>query len=125
MLNEEQEFQDMNKTFIVLIPKCKNPSSPKDFRPISLFNMIMKIVTKTIANRLKALLPAVIDEEQSAFVKGRLITDNTLIAMECFHWMKKKKKGKKGVMALKLDMSKAYDRIEWSFVWCPSVYGLS
>jgi hypothetical protein len=76
----------------------------------------MKIVTKVIANRLKATLPDVIDIEQSAFVQGRLITDNALIAMECFHWLKKKRKGKNGVMALKLDMSKAYDRIEWSFV---------
>lgn len=76
----------------------------------------MKIITKVIANRVKQTLPEVIDMEQSAFVQGRLITDNALIAMECFHWLKKKRKGKKGVMALKLDMSKAYDRLEWSFV---------
>jgi cytochrome c-type biogenesis protein CcmE len=56
----------------------------------------MKIVTKVIANKLKATLPDVIDVEQSVFVQGRLITDNALIAMECFHWLKKKKKGKKG-----------------------------
>lgn len=76
----------------------------------------MKIITKVVANRLKHTLPDVIDLEQSAFVQGRLITDNALIAMECFHWLKKKKKGKNGVMALKLDMSKAYDRIKWIFV---------
>jgi hypothetical protein len=78
--------------------------------------VVLKLVTKVIANRLKPILPEIIDEEQSAFVQGRLITDNALIAMECFHWMKKKTKGKKGLMALKLDMAKAFDRIEWPFV---------
>ena len=78
--------------------------------------MSIKIVTKVIANRIKSILPEVIDAEQSGFVEGRLITDNGLIAIECFHWLKKKRKGKKGMMAVKLDMSKAYDRIEWPFV---------
>lgn len=45
----------------------------------------MKIVTKVITNRIKAILPNIIDEEQSAFVKGRLISDDALIAMECYH----------------------------------------
>lgn len=76
----------------------------------------MKIVTKSLANRIKVILPEVIDVEQSGFVQGRLITDNGLIAIECFHWLKKKRKGKKGMMVVKLDMSKAYDRIEWNFV---------
>lgn len=80
--------------------------------PISLCNVIMKIIIKMIANRLKPLLPEVIDEEQSAFVHGRLITDNSLVALESFHWMKNKRKGKNGFMALKLDMAKAYDRLE-------------
>ena len=78
--------------------------------------IIMKIVTKTIANRIKLILPDVVDEEQSAFVTRRLITDNALIAMECFHWLIKKTKGKKGMMALKLDMAKAYDKMEWGFI---------
>jgi hypothetical protein len=50
------------------------------------------------------------------FCARRLITDNGLIAMKCFHWLEKNRKGKKGMMAVKLDMSKAYDRIEWCFV---------
>jgi exonuclease III/ribonuclease HI len=116
ILNHNEQPHAINNTFVVLIPKGKNPSSPKDYRPISLCNVVMKIVTKVIANRLKQTLPDVVDMEQSAFVQGRWITDNALIAMECFHWLKKKKKGKKGTMALKLDMSKAYDRIEWPFV---------
>ncbi|XP_045797887.1 uncharacterized protein LOC123892085 [Trifolium pratense] len=62
------------------------------------------------------ILPDVVDEEQSAFFKGRLITDNSLIAMECFHWLNKKVKGKRGTMALKMDMAKAYDKMEWAFI---------
>jgi hypothetical protein len=116
ILNDEIDSKEINKTYIALIPKCKNPNSPKQFRPISLCNVIMKIATKTIANRLKCILPDVVDEEQSVFVKGRLITDNALVAMECFHWLKKKTKVKKGMMALKLDMAKAYDRMEWPFI---------
>lgn len=116
ILNEGRSPESINKTFIALIPKCKNPNSPKHFRPISLCNVTMKIVTKVIANKVKCILPDIVDEEQSAFVIGRLITDNALVAMECFHWLKKKTKGKKGMMALKLDMAKAYDRVEWPFI---------
>lgn len=79
ILNNERSPEDIKRTFIVLIPKCKNPSTPKDFRPISLCNVVMKIVTKTIANRLKHTLPSVVDEEQSAFIQRRLITDTHLI----------------------------------------------
>lgn len=102
----------MNKNFIILIPKCENPKYPKEFRPISLCNVVMKIISKTIANCVKQILPEIIVVEQSVFVNGRLIMDNARIAMECFHWLKKKSKGKKYVMALKLDMSKAYDRMK-------------
>lgn len=116
ILNNNASPAEINKTFLVLIPKGKNPTAPKDYRPISLCNMAMKIITKVVANRIKHTLPDVIDMEQSAFVQGRLITDNAPIAMECFHWIKKKKKGKKWVIALNLDMSKAYERIEWSFM---------
>lgn len=94
----------------------KNPTRAKDFLLISLCNVVMKLVTKAIANRIKSVLPTAIDEEQISFFKGRLIKDNALIVMECFHWMKKKTKGKRVVMALKLDMSKSCDKIEWPFV---------
>lgn len=89
---------------------------PKDFRSIAQCNIIMKPVTKTIVNRVTQVLPDIIDEAQGVFVKRILITDNALIALECFHWMRKKMEIERKVMALKLDISKVYDRIEWDFM---------
>lgn len=116
ILNDHQNPTDVNYTYITLIPKTSNAIYPSQFRPISLCNVTMKIVTKCIANRLKMVQPSLIDETQSAFVPDRLITENALIAFEAFHYLKHKTKGKKGHLALKLDMMKAYDRMEWRFL---------
>ena len=72
--------------------------------------------SKAIANRLKPLLNSIISETQSAFIADHLITDNILIAFESLHHMKNSCSGKKGFIAMKLDMSKAYDRVEWVFL---------
>ena len=114
-LKDGSLLKKINHTHICLIPKVKNPESVKDFRPISLCNVIYKLIAKVLANRLKKILPDIISETQSAFVPGRLISDNILIAFETLHHMKLMK-GKQGYMALKLDMSKAYDRVEWAFL---------
>jgi hypothetical protein len=84
ILNNGGNPDSYNDTFICLIPKHKNPTSPVDYRPIALCNVMLKIITKTIANRIKTILPEVISPQQSAFLPGRLISDNTLIAFETF-----------------------------------------
>ena len=106
----------INYTYITLVPKIKNPEKMSDFRTISLCNVIYKIVSKILSNRLKKVLSHVISESQSAFVPGRFINDNVLVAFEVMHTMSLKRKGKRGHMAPKLDMSKAYDRVEWCFL---------
>lgn len=109
---------DINYTHVALIPKVKNPSKMTDLRPISLCNVSYKLISKVLANRLKVILPDNIDENQSVFVPGRLITDNILLSSEIFHFMKHNQAKKRGLMALKLDISKAYDRMEWDFIAC-------
>jgi hypothetical protein len=107
---------EMNKTHIALIPKNSNPSNVTHFRPISLCNVIYKIISKVLANRMKAVLPHVISPNQSAFIPGRLITDNILAAYETLHTMHTSMWSRVGFMGIKLDMSKAYDRVEWGFL---------
>lgn len=83
-----------------------------DFHPINLCNVLYKLISKAIANNLKMLLPLIISESQSAFVPRRHIFDNILIAYELIHFLLRKIRGKKGFMSIKLDMSKAYNRVE-------------
>lgn len=106
----------INKTNIVLISKIANPLNITQFRPISLYNVLYKLIAKVIANRLQIVINKCIDSAQSTFVPRRLIFDNVLLAYELLHTLKHKRVGKKGFMVVKLDMSKVYDRFEWSFV---------
>ncbi|KAF7146289.1 hypothetical protein RHSIM_Rhsim04G0067000 [Rhododendron simsii] len=106
----------LNRTNIVLIPKIPTPTKVSQFRPISLCTTIYKVIAKILAKRLCQFLPSIISENQSAFVGGRQITDNVLIAHELTHYIRHKRYGIKGVAAFKLDMAKAYDRVDWRYL---------
>ena len=116
VLNHNIPILELNKTNISLIPKINNPKRMTDFRPISLCNVVYKFISKTLANHLKALLPHIILENQSAFTSDKLIIDNVLVAFELMNYLDHKTLGKESFMVVKLDMSKAFDRVEWSFI---------
>ena len=116
VLNSNMSMVEINKTNITLVPKIKHPTKMSDFRPISLCNVVYKLISKVLANHLKVILPQIISENQSEFLSGRLITDNVLVAFELMHYLEHKKEGKEGFVAIKLDMSKVYDRVEWDFI---------
>jgi len=105
----------LNETLISLIPKCPTPESLNHYRPISLCNTIYKIVSKIVVDRLRPHLDKLISPNQAAFVPGRRGLDNVVIAQELLHSLDIKK-GKVGFMAVKVDLAKAYDRLEWSFI---------
>ena len=108
MLISGHFLRKINYTHVTLIPKVKEVMKMMQLRPISLCNVIHKIVAKVLTNRLKAILPSIIAPTQSAFIPGRLISDNYLITVEVAHYMHKRSSGSKGLMALKLDISKAW-----------------
>lgn len=102
--------QGATSSILYLIPKVKNPSSYAEFRPISLCNFSYKIVSKVICDRMRHILPLIISREHSGFVQGRQITENFSLAKEMLHELDRPVRGHN--ILLKLDMAKAYDRVE-------------
>ena len=87
VLNSKMSMAKINKTNIALVPKTKNPTKMAEFGPISLSNMVYKLVSKVLANHLKTILPQIITENQSAFLHEWLIIDNVLVAFELMHYL--------------------------------------
>ncbi|KAL9666550.1 hypothetical protein QQ045_000885 [Rhodiola kirilowii] len=116
MQNRRMLEDGINKTLITLIPKVKNLETAGDYRPISLCNVGIKIITKMLANKLKPILPTIISENQGAFVPGKIISDNIITAQELIHFIRTMSRQKVGYFALKVDISKVYDRVEWDFL---------
>ncbi|KAH1090134.1 hypothetical protein J1N35_017391 [Gossypium stocksii] len=86
ILNNRNSLDEIKMTYLVLIPKTANPTNLKNYRPISLCTVIYKIIAKTVANRLQNILNGCIDEAQNAFVPGRIISDNVLLAYDRVEW---------------------------------------
>ena len=105
----------LNEKLICLIPKCQSPKSLNNYRPISLCNSIYKVVTKIMVAQIRPFLDKIISPIQAAFVLGRKWLDNIIIAQELIHSLDNKK-GSMGFMVVKVDLTKAYGRIEWSFI---------
>lgn len=87
-----------------------------DYWPISLSNVVSRLVSKVLANKVKTILPNVIFDARSAFVLDRLISDNNYVVYEMLYKLRNRRKGKIEHMAVKLDISKAYDQVEWDFL---------
>jgi len=112
-LQNKQILCALNYTLLTLIPKKEGADNLDSFHPIALCNVVYKIITKSIANRLKICLLVVISEEQGSFVVGKKILDGIFISFEVIHSMHL---SNMRAMFIKLDMAKAYDRVKWSFL---------
>lgn len=105
----------VKKTLLVLIPKFFGAETINQFRPISVCNVLYKIITKTIVIRLRQAMQTLVKQNQSSVIALRNISDNIIIVQEIIHYMKTTK-SKKGWMVVKVDLEKAYDRIWWDFL---------
>jgi hypothetical protein len=103
----------LNATFLVLIPKSDQPASFNDFRPISLCNLVYKLIAKVISSRIKPVLERSLSIEQLGFLKGRRIHDAIGVAHECIHSIFKRNQK---AMIMKIDLKKAFDMVDWDFL---------
>ncbi|XP_074298594.1 uncharacterized protein LOC141629503 [Silene latifolia] len=115
-LNSGVMRKEWNNTHIILIPKVEKPEQISQYRPISLCNVIYRLASKCLANRLKLVISSIVSDSQQAFVPSRLMSDSCVITHEIMHYLNKTKRGSVSYAALKLDMHKAFDRVSWTFL---------
>lgn len=104
----------INATILSLIPKVENAQTMKEFRPIACCNILYKVISKVLAGRLNILVPEAIKPNQSAFVQGRLLLENVLLASELVNGYHKSSMSPR--CDIKFDISKAFDTARWSFI---------
>ncbi|GLT90936.1 hypothetical protein SLE2022_088510 [Rubroshorea leprosula] len=105
----------MNSIIISLVPKAPSLVKMTEFRPIAFYNLLYKLITKTLANKLKQTLPLFISKNQCAFVEGRLMVENVLLAQEVVKHYHKPQLSPR--CALKIDLMKAFDSISRDFIF--------
>jgi len=103
----------LNTSFISLIPKQDIAKTPDKFRPIAFCNVVYKIISKVVSNRLKPILPTLVFGEQSSYVEGRQIFNNIIQAHEVVHSLTSNRKAR---MTMQLDLAKAYDKLNWTYI---------
>lgn len=106
--------QDINAANLTLIPKCEHPSKATDFRPIACCGVLYKVIAKLLSAKLQAVLPSLINQNQSAFVSGRYILHNVLIGVELVRLYNRTNASPRALM--KLDIRKAYDSVNWKYL---------
>ncbi|XP_060187662.1 uncharacterized protein LOC132616912 [Lycium barbarum] len=101
-------------TCLIMLPKVDSLQSFADMRSISLCNVSAKIISKLLNSKLSTILPRIISQNQSGFVKGRAITENIFLTQQIFNDIGKQVP--RDNIVIKLDMSKAYDKVSWNFL---------
>lgn len=115
-LNTGSIPSSVSHMFIILIPKVKSPTRVTEYCPIAPCNILYRLISKALANRLQKILPSVTFESQCAFQSNKSILDYILVTFMTLHHMNIQKSKNMSFMAMKLDMSKVYDRVEWKFL---------
>ena len=112
---ESRMPKEVNSSLIILIPETPNPSSTNNYRPISLCNVVYKIISKLLVAKIQPLLHKLISPCQFAFIPRRWTAKNQLIIQEMLHSFEVRK-FKTGFIAIKLELQKAYDKVNWGFI---------
>nr|GFB78172.1 RNA-directed DNA polymerase, eukaryota, reverse transcriptase zinc-binding domain protein [Tanacetum cinerariifolium] len=116
-------LKEVNATVISLVPKVATPCKVSEYRPIACCNVIYKIISKVICNRIEGSLNDLVDVNQSAFIPSRQIIDNILLSQELMRNYHRSRAHAK--CAFKIDIEKAYDSVEWDFLAnCLKFFGL-